>query len=599
MKSVKKYILYACVAASSLSLVSCEKHLDAENKAVLDDNTQWANEGNADIFLNDVYDQLPAMYGAPENLDNFTDDNDGGFYYSSYKYKDANVNPASTNYGLFGGAAVGIATINRHNWGALYTAIRKCNTFIQKVNENKSKYSTAWVNKRLDEARFNRAMHYSILFLNWGGVPIITEPQTREDTTTLFAKRSTYAETLDFLVKTLDTILNNKYLAVKYSKGQGDAGRATLGAALMLKAYVQLVAASPTFNAASYVGGPDPNKIAGFGNVDNTRWATAAASFKKFMDDWGGPGKQYNLFPEDSTLWYEDNEYNSEVIFDRQYVGSVAGRGSNYEQYGGPVYILGSYYTWGNYNPTQELVDQFFMANGKPITDPTSGYDPQNPYVGRERRFYKWIVYDGAPYKMDWMTATDTIYTRIDKVKPSLNEIDFGATDVSNTGYYFKKKLNPKFRPSPNLSGANYIYYRYTEVLLGYAEAQNEAAGPDASVYAAIDAVRARVNLPGLPAGLSKDQMREAIRHERRVELCFENKRFYDIRRWGIAEDVLSKKLHGIKIENTVPSNNSGVWTYTPVELISPARFAVKQYLQPIPQPNLAQNPQLVQTPGY
>jgi hypothetical protein len=183
----------------------------------------------------------------------------------------------------------------------------------------------------------------------------------------------------------------------------------------MLKAYVQLVAASPLFNAASYVGGNDPNKIAGFGNVDNTRWATAAASFKKFIDDWGPSGtKQYSLFPEDSTLWYEDNEYNSEVIFDRQYVANV--RGSNFEQYGGPVYVLGSYYTWGNYNPTQELVDQFLMANGKPITDPTSGYDPLKPYVGRERRFYKWIVYDGAPYKMDWMPKEDTIYTRIDKV---------------------------------------------------------------------------------------------------------------------------------------------------------------------------------------
>jgi starch-binding outer membrane protein, SusD/RagB family len=597
MKSVKKYILYAITVALSISFVSCERDLDNENRTALDALTQWESETNADIFLNDVYDQLPNMYQDPENLDNFTDDNDGGFYYSSYKYKDANVNPANTNYAIFGGGAVGVATINRHNWPALYTAIRKCNTFISEVNKNKSNYSTAWINKRIDEARFNRAMHYSILFLNWGGVPLIFEPQNRTDTANLFVKRSSYAETLDFLTKTLDTVLNNKYLAVKYTKGDANAGRATLGAALMLKAYVQLVAASPTFNAATYIGGNDPNKIAGFGNYDVNRWATAAASFKKFIDDWGGTGKQYNLFSEDSTLWYEENEYNSEVIFDRQHVSNV--RGSNYEQYGGPVYILGSYYTWGNYNPTQELVDQFLMANGKPITDPTSGYNPQNPYVGRERRFYKWIVYDGAPYKMDWMTSTDTIYTRIDKVRKSLNEIDFGATDVTNTGYYFKKKLNPKNRPASGLSGANYIYYRYTEVLLGYAEAQNEAVGPDASVYSAMNAIRARVNLPDLTPGLTQAQMRDAIRRERRIELCFENKRFHDMIRWGIAHQVLGQKLHGMKIENTVPANNSGVWKYTPVELITPARFAMKQYLHPIPQTALAQNPKLVQTPGY
>ena len=492
MNSIKKYILYTCVVASSIGIVSCDKNLDNVNKASLDDHTQWASETNADIFLNDVYDQLPQMYNDPENLDNFTDDNDAGFYYASYKWKDGIVDPASTNYTIFGGGAVGISTINRYNWPGLYTAIRKCNTFIQKINENKKNFSTAWFNKRLDEARFNRAFHYSLLFIHWGGVPIILDPQTRADTVNLFLKRNTYAETLDFITKTLDTILTNKYLAVKYNKGNADAGRATLGAALMLKAYLQLVAASPLFNSPTYPGGPDPNKVAGFGNYDVNRWATAAASFKKFMDDWGGPGKQYNLFSDDSTLWFEDNEYNSEVIFDRQQVANI--RGSNYEQYGGPVYILGSYYTWGNYDPTQELVDQFFMANGKPITDPTSGYDPQNPYVGRERRFYKWIVYDGAPYKMDWMPKTDTIYTRIDKVRPSLNEIDFASTDVSNTAYYFKKKLNPRNRPASGLSGANYIYYRYAEVLLGYAEAQNEAVGPDASVYSAINAIRARVN---------------------------------------------------------------------------------------------------------
>jgi len=597
MKSVNIYILYGCLVTVSFGLFSCDKNLDNENKTSLNDNTQWASESNADLFLNDVYDQLPDMYSQPENLDNFTDDNDAGFYYNSWKYKDGNLDPASTNYTLFGGGATGVQTVSRYNWPALYTSIRKCNTFIQQVTAHKSNYSADWFNKRIDEARFNRAFHYSILFLNWGGVPLIADPQTRIDTASLFVKRSTYAETLDFIVKTADTLLNNKYLAIKYNKGNADAGRATLGAALMLKAYLQLVAASPTFNTTTYPGGPDPYKIAGFGNADVTRWANAAASFKKFMNDWGGAGKQYNLFSEDSTLWYEDNEYNSEVIWDRQYVPNT--KGSNYEQYGGPVYVLGSYYTWGNYNATQELVDQFFMANGKPITDPTSGYDPQKPYVGRERRFYKWIVYDGAPYKLDWMSAQDTIFTRIDKVRPSLNQIDFASTDVSNTGYYFRKKLNPKNRPSTGLSGANYIFFRYAEVLLGYAEAQNEAVGPDASVYNAMNAIRGRVNLPDLPPSLTQSQMRDAIRQERRVELCFENKRFHDIIRWKTADQVLTVDLHGMKIENTIPGNNSGIWTYTPVGLNHPHAFKMKQYLHPVPQSALGQNYKLVQTPGY
>jgi hypothetical protein len=200
---------------------------------------------------------------------------------------------------------------------------------------------------------------------------------------------------------------------------------------------------------------------------------------------------------------------------------------------------------------------------------------------------------------MDWMPRQDTIYTRIDNVNPSLNQIDFASTDVSNTAYYFKKKLNPLNRPATGLSGANYIYYRYVEILLGYAEAQNEAVGPDASVYDAMNQVRARVNLPNLTAGLTQSQMRNAIHQERRVELCFENKRFQDIIRWKIADQVLTVDLHGMAIANTVPANNSGVWTYTPVGLNHPHGFKLRQYMHPIPQTALAQNPKLVQTPGY
>jgi hypothetical protein len=200
---------------------------------------------------------------------------------------------------------------------------------------------------------------------------------------------------------------------------------------------------------------------------------------------------------------------------------------------------------------------------------------------------------------MDWMPKEDTIYTRIDQVNPSKNQIDFASDDVGNTGYYFKKKLNPLVRPGGNVSGANYVYFRYTEDLLGYAEAQNEAVGPDASVYDAINKIRERSDLPPLPDGLDQSQMRDAIHHERRVELCFENKRFYDIIRWKIADKVLSVDRHAMKITNTSPTNNSGVWKYEVIPLNHPHVFNMKMYLNPIPQPVIAQNPKLVQNPGY
>jgi hypothetical protein len=300
-----------------------------------------------------------------------------------------------------------------------------------------------------------------------------------------------------------------------------------------------------------------------------------------------------------SQFWYEANEYNSEVVWDRQQVATTMAQ--SYDTYGGPVWILGTYYTWGNYCPTQELVDDYQMANGKNITDPTSGYDPQNPYVGREKRFYDFVVYDGATYKQDWMPVADVIYMRVDKVHPSKNQIDFGGDDVGNTAYYSRKRLDNAHPRGGNLDGRNYVYYRYAEVVLGYAEAQNEAVGPDASVYEAVNAIRQRpgTDLPALAAGMTQAQMRTAIKRERRIEFSYEAKRLYDLWRWKDAMTEMNKDLHGMLIQNTVPNDNSGVWTYTPISLNHPHVFTQNMYFNPIPQDAIDRNTKLLQNFGY
>ena len=146
---------------------------------------------------------------------------------------------------------------------------------------------------------------------------------------------------------------------------------------------------------------------------------------------------------------------------------------------------------------------------------------------------------------------------------PSKNEIDFSGADASKTGYDTKKRVDNLNSPADRINcGINHVYYRYAEVLLNYAEAQNEAVGPDESVYEAINAIRTRpsTDLPEVAAGLSQDEMREVIRHERRVELMFEEKRLLDLWRWKIAEDNMNKVLHRCKIYNSVPEDNSGKW---------------------------------------
>jgi len=603
MKPINKYIALLTLILSGLS--SCQKsYLDNESRSSIAGETQWSDEPSADLFLNDIYGQVNNLCNTPDPLDSYTDDNDGGPYWKSWRWKQGIIGPT-----VEGGTPMnndGDAS-NYTDWGSVYGKIRKCNTFIQQVKLYSKNFSADYTNKRIDEARFLRAFFYSYLWMHIGGLAIITEPQDRVTNTKdeLYKSRSTFEETLNFITAELDTVVKDSYLSAKYNTGDANAGRATLGAALALKGWVELYAASPAFNTSSPIVGSDPGKLVSFGNADNARYARAAATNKQFIDLFGS-NNTYSLFPNLANFWTEPNEYNSEVVWDRQTVGNTGGSiGSDFTLFGGPVFIQGQYFTWGNYCPTQELVDQFKMDNGLPVTDPASGYDPQHPYLHREKRFYDFIVYDGAPYKMNWMTSADTIYTRIDKVHPSLNEIDFGSSDVSNTSYYFKKRLNPDRRPAGGRSdGLNYVYFRYAEVLLNFAEAQNEATGPNADVYTAIDRLRTRSGIPTLEdtydgQTLSQTQMRDIIRNERRVELCFENKRFYDLVRWGIAASVMSQDRHGMKITNASPTDNSGAWVYQPVLLGHPHVFTQKMYMNPIPQSVIDQNDKIKQNPNY
>lgn len=604
MKKIVKrtrLVLLACASALML-IVSCdnEEFLENENKAKLTDLTQWASEDNSDIFINDLYSEIPRAGTFAEQLDYYTDDYNISHYYTAYNWRKAICQvPGSSNGSPWGGTH---GPTHGYTWESFFVKVRKCNTALQKLEENKENFSTEFLNKRVDEVRFLRAYFYSEYFMHVGGLPIITVPLDRNTSTEeeLLSPRLTFEETFNFITSELADVVRNGNLVIKYDSGNGEAGRATLGAALAVKGWIELFAASPLFNSGSaYL--EDPDNFVHFASADPGRWATAAATNKRFIDEYGGI---YELFDDLPDLWRASNEYNPEIIWDRQAVAGISGLGINYERRGGPTYILGQYRTWGNYNPTQEVVDHFKMANGKAISDPTSGYDPQAPFTDREKRFYDFIVYDGAPFKLDWMPEEDIIYTRIDETYPNpdkTNQIDLsGSTDVGDSGYYQKKRLNPDAPPGNDASGQNDVYYRYAEILLNYAEAQNEATGPDGSVYEAINKVRSRSDLPDLQAGLSQDEMREAIYSERRVELCFENKRYWDNKRLKTAEVIIATKTHNMLIRNSAPSDNSGVWVYSvEEEVLDDAAFDLRQYMSPIPQNAIDQNPSIKQNPGY
>ncbi|UOE46881.1 RagB/SusD family nutrient uptake outer membrane protein [Mucilaginibacter sp. SMC90] len=562
MKQIlKKYRELFLLALLIVSISGCKKDdsLNVTPKGFLTDEATFNSQSNADLFVNDIYNQLPDINNDYQLTEQYADNSFCGAAWENGQ--------ATVRAGSIGPSNVPTGPGGMWDWEADYTKIRKCNVFLQQAAANKAKYTDDWYKQRVAEVTYMRAYFYSLLFTAYGGVPIITNPLNNLDGGDIFVGRATIDETVAFIEADCDAAA-----AVLPAKAT-ETGRATKGAALTLKGWVELFAASPLVNTGN----------------DVTKWSKAAATNKSVMDM-----GTYSLFNTTATSYADQflsaNNWNVETIFARGYATGPA-KGSHREGYLGPVYVNGVQQSWGNLAPTQGLVDDYSMDNGLPITDAASGYNPQDPYTHREQRFYQSILYDGAPWQ------GDIFKSRIG----GSNQIDLGSTsDITNTGYNARKTLDESItgQTSINLapSFANYIIFRYAEVLLSYAEAQNEAVGPDASVYDAVNKVRARSSLPAVKAGLTKDQMRVYIHRERRIELAFEDKRWFDIRRWLITtgtNGVLTSPEYGMKIE----AGGAGL-TYTPVKIFTNTFFE-RQNWMPIPQTEIDKNKKLVQNPGY
>lgn len=531
------------------SLASCnDAALDIVPKDQLTDATLWQDAKNAGLFLNDIYDALnpgpvssvwTALPSEISNdpLDNFSDNSVSGNLAGIPSYEAFTQGAYSPSIPIF----------NNH-WSNMYANIRKCNILIDKVGT--SDFAEEDKQSLIAQARFLRAYYYKWLIDLYGGVPIITKPLDRSvDGDGIFMARNTYEECVAFIQQECDAAAADLPLTVTGA----DVGRATKGAAWALKSELEL-----------YAG----------------KWEDAAATSRKIMESGAG----YGLFPDYGTLFYEENENNEEVIFDVQYAAEV--KGVITERYWNPT-VVSDGGGWQAVNPTQDLVDDYEFLDGRTEAEGSALFDPAHPYENRDKRFYASIIYDGAEWK------DGVIYTRLG-IPNNRNEL--GAVGATRTGYYLRKKVNPAIVPGTS-SGQNSIVWRYAEVLLNYAEAQNEAlAAPDQSVYDAVNQIRERAGLPDLPEGLSKAQMRERIRRERRIELAFEGKRLFDLWRWRVADQAFSKPLRAMKITGT-----DGDLLYEKVNVdggkvvFDPS----KNYLMPIPETVRARNEKIDQNPNY
>jgi starch-binding outer membrane protein, SusD/RagB family len=480
-----------------------------------------------------------------------------------------------------------------------YTQIRACN----QIFANISRVPIKSTNKAqmLAEARFLRAWYYFILLEHYGGVPIVgnaiyTYTQDIPTTRATFAQLVTYITTqCDTAAQTLPTIQTG----LNY-------GRASGGACLALKARTLLFAASPLFNKPSTISAQAPSDIAsaavkplvGYPSYDPTRWAAAEAAIYAVIQL-----NDYSLYTDSAYLsgygeevpfqYLFTQRYNTEYIFQQMYSTN-----NNFlEDLFDPPSRSGAN---GAY-PYQGTVDAFPMANGKAITDPTSGYDPTNPYTGRDPRLHCTINYDQSLMGNRTPNGQIAGYSPINIYLTNVNGVLTGGTDAiyqaTTTGYYNNKMLDPDAVAAAvfNPTARCIPLIRYAEVLLEYAEAANENEGPTTLVYQAVNAVRQRAGLNPfqLPTGLTQDQMRAAIQTERQCELAYEGYRFFDVRRWLIANQTENIEAQGMQVVRTT---TTATYTIIPVRQHN---FQTRMYLWPFPQTEIGKGGGLLQNPGY
>lgn len=566
MNTIKKRIGFYCIFAAAFLLQSCNDFFSFDETSALTEDMVFQGLGSQRNFLFNIYSYLPQMDNSIGGamLDCATDDaehiND---FASIQRFNSGNIN---------------VSVNPDDKWAHYYTGIQKCNKFLEeatvesldayKSNNNKDKDGQGYyplVLKNLEylraEARFLRAFFYFELIKRYGGVPIITSSNEIDfNAKKITLTRHTFDECVNFIVTELNKAIPDLAYEHDTSDGLlGQTGRATYGAGLALKSRLLLYAASPLFNPEN----------------DKERWGKAAEAAYALLKE-----SKYKLEYTYGALFLSQN--SDELILERRQPDA-----NSFERANFPIG-----YDGGNTGtcPSHNLVESYEMrSTGLGIYEPGSGYQPGNPYLGRDPRLMETILYNTN----FWSGREVQIWNGGLDAPPIQN--------ATKTGYYLKKYLNQnvKIGAGQNIIQRHTWYiFRLGEIYLNFAEAANELMdNPDQktewgiSARDAVNAIRQRARMKDFPAGMTKEDFRKKLQNERRVELAFEGHRFWDVRRWKIGRETLGADLRGIVVEKT--TNNQYIYTEKVVEK---RHFEDKMNLYPIPyservKASLEQNP--------
>jgi len=529
-----------------ITLFSCNKKLDLKPLSSFSDENVWSDPRLAELFLNHVYDTAVFTYA------------DAGFGWGAQTDElYSNFNWVQEDIYVTGAATPDNQSATSLNyWGRLYSAIRYINIFFEKAPQLPVEGNEERIERLYGEAYFLRATAYFELLKRFGGVPLITKVYNVDDLV-FDESRASWDETKEFILADLEEAM--KRLPSRYPDDQN--GRATLGAAGALKSRLLLYAASAGFNASN----------------DPERWQAAKVAAKAVID------MGYALHGKAADGTYNNVFYdffNSEVIFSRVYNGNVKeDRFNTVDRDLSP----NGYNGYAAYNPIQQMVDDFEMADGSTFSWENPG-QAAAPYDNREPRFYSVILANDQPFR----NRSTQFYEGGDDSPGS----PFAPWNASKTRYCVRKMVfeNHDWDAIESRT-TQWVVYRLSEIYLNYAEAC-AALGEDGEALVYLNKVRTEKG--GLPAlNASGEVLKERIRHERRIELCFEGHRYFDIRRWGIPE-VGSVNARGIVINR----QTDGTFRYG-FQIVQERKWVNSFFYYPIPRTEIQKNPTIQQNPNY